>query len=49
MQLWQYNKATGYWVHVRAVTRETAAQWLAVFQQDAPGEVFKIAASKPRN
>jgi len=48
LNLWQYNKITGYWKFVRDLTPDTAAQYLAIFQADEPNETFKIATRKPR-
>ena len=36
MSIWRYNKITGYWVHERNCTAETAATWLAMWQKDQP-------------
>ena len=47
--LWRRNRVTGYWVRERDVTPETQAQWLEIFKRDAPGEQFKISATKPRD
>jgi hypothetical protein len=49
MSLWKYNKTTGYWVYVRGVTPETQKQWLDIYMQDEPDEMFKVSNHKPRN
>jgi hypothetical protein len=48
MNMWRFNTRSGMWDHVRSVTAETAAAWLAVWQRDEPGTLFVIAKSKPR-
>jgi hypothetical protein len=48
MTLWKYNKVTGYWVYVRGVTPETKKQWLDIYMQDEPDEMFKVSNHKPR-
>lgn len=48
MKLWKLNKTTGYWQYVRDCDKQTAAQWLAIFQKDEPTEQFKISARKPK-
>ena len=48
MKLWKYNPVTGYWVYVRDCDKQTAAQWLAIFQFDEPKAQFKLSARKPR-
>lgn len=45
--LWQYNRITGYWIPVRHVTDETAAQWLDIWQNDLPNETFKVSVNRP--
>ena len=30
MRLWKYNKITGFWNVVRAVTSDTAVEWLQI-------------------
>jgi len=47
--LWKYNKATGYWCVARDCAHDTAADWLKIFQQDEPGEIFKLSVNRPRN
>jgi len=49
MHLWKYNRITGYWEHVRAVTPETASRWLEIFSADEPNEYFKLGKVKPRD
>jgi hypothetical protein len=49
MTLWKYNKVTGYWVYVRGVTPETQKQWLDIYMQDEPDEMFKVSNHKPTN
>jgi hypothetical protein len=48
MNLWKYNKITGYWVAIRSVTNETKEQWLSVFRADEPNELFKVSKNKPK-
>ena len=48
MKLWQYNAITGYWNLVRSCDKATAAQWLAVFQGDAPNARFVLSARAPK-
>jgi len=47
LQLWRYNKITGYWKPVRSVTPETAGTWLSIWRSDEPNEAFKVSADKP--
>jgi hypothetical protein len=47
MKLWKFNKITGYWVFQRDCTNETASRWLKLFQNDEPGEFFKLSKNKP--
>ena len=49
MNLWKYNKVTGYWNAQRTVTPESAQAWLAIFQHDEPTEYFCIRKHKPSN
>jgi len=48
MKLWKLNRITGYWQYVRDCEPATAAQWLAIFQQDEPDEQFKLSTRKPK-
>ncbi|WP_297478337.1 hypothetical protein [Ferrovum sp.] len=49
VSLWRFNKVTGFWVHERTcLDRHHAKAWLKVFQDDEPGEIFKIGIFKPK-
>lgn len=46
--LWRYNKTTGYWEAERScIKNATCEQWLKVYKDDEPDEIFKVAAKKP--
>jgi hypothetical protein len=45
--LWRLDETVGTWRHERAVTEATAAEWLKVFQRDAPSQTFVVACKKP--
>lgn len=47
-RLWKYNKVTGYWVFVRSCLKETAAEWLAIHQNDDTGATYKLSKGKPK-
>ena len=47
LTLWKKNPITGYWRAERQVSRETAQQWLAIFQSDEPNALFVVSARKP--
>ena len=48
MMLWKYNKDTGYWQVMRDVLPSTASEWLSIYQNDQPSEVFKVSKIKPK-
>jgi hypothetical protein len=48
MTLWKLNKITGYWVAVRSVSQDTKEQWLKIYTEDEPNEVFKVSKNKPK-
>jgi hypothetical protein len=48
VQLWRYNKITGYWHPVRSVTPETAEQWLQIWRRDDPSGIYVVSAKKPK-
>lgn len=48
MNLWKFNAITGYWVHTRACTAETAPGWLAAYNLDDPDGIYCVAERKPR-
>jgi hypothetical protein len=47
LNLWKRNSRTGIWEHQRAVTPETADQWLQQFQRDEPDAQFVVSKNKP--
>lgn len=46
--LWQLDRQTGEWHHVRTCHVQEAQEWLRIFQEDEPTAAFKIAIRKPR-
>lgn len=49
LRLWRLNPITGLWSVARAVTAETASEWLAIWRKDEPGVEFKVSKNKPPN
>lgn len=49
MNLYKYNKRTGYWDHQRQVTPETKDQWLKIHKEDEPSEHFHVSKNKPKH
>lgn len=45
--IWRWNPTGGYWALVRDSYRENVARWLAIFQGDEPGAVFKVSKRRP--
>ncbi len=48
IKLWRHNSTTGYWNIARICNVETAAKWMAVFQNDEPNVMFKLSNNRPR-
>lgn len=46
-KLWKYNKITGYWNYVRECKDEHSQDWLKLFQDDEPEEIFKLSKIRP--
>jgi hypothetical protein len=47
MRLWKLNKVTGFW-EVERVCNDNHQEWLNIYQNDAPNEIFKLSKNKPR-
>ncbi len=45
--LWRFNRTLGVWVLERACAEDTAGEWLARFQKDAPNAKFLLAKKRP--
>jgi hypothetical protein len=48
LKLWKYDKIAGYYVFVRSCDKETAENWLKIFQEDEPDEKFVLSKNKPK-
>lgn len=48
VSLWKFNPRSGLWDPQRVCAKETAGQWLAVFQKDEPKEAFQLAKHRPK-
>ena len=47
VNIWRYDKVTGYWNLVRDCYRENAKRWLEIFRQDEPDVTFKAQRRRP--
>ena len=47
VNLYEYNKITGYWKLVRSHEIEDAEEWQRVFHSDAPDAYFWTAKRRP--
>jgi hypothetical protein len=47
VNLWKYNRPVGRWDKQRECSDDEAAQWLQVFEHDAPGEHFRLSEKAP--
>lgn len=46
--LWRYNRITGYWEAERScIVGATCEEWLRVYSNDEPRELFKVAVKRP--
>ena len=50
LQLFKYNKITGYWTHEKTISNQNdAKKWLDIFKEDEPNEHFMVSKNKPNH
>ena len=50
LQLFKYNKRTGYWTHEKTISNQNdAKKWLDIFKEDEPNEHFMVSKNKPNH
>lgn len=49
IKLWKYNQYTGLWDYVRTCDKETAEQWLMIFQNDDLKSAYTLSKNRPTN